>query len=208
MSEYRLGVIDYKAGNAPSVLNALTSRGIAAELVSTAVQIEQMSALILPGVGSAGATMRSLEEIGCIQLLDDMVNKSGTPFLGICVGMQILFEHSEEEDTQCLSWIPGRVRRFSPDVRVPQMGWNKADFRFGDPSLDGLGMSEYFYFVNSYYADPSDSGVIMATTDYRTEFCSMVKRGNIVATQFHLEKSGEVGLKLLENFARQGGAVC
>ncbi|NLZ81311.1 MAG: imidazole glycerol phosphate synthase subunit HisH [Clostridiales bacterium] len=209
MSTQKVGIIDYKAGNGPSVLNALVSNNIAAELVSTKEQIKQMSALILPGVGSAGATINSLKELDLIDLLDERVNKEGVPFLGICVGLQILFDHSEEEDTKCLSWIPGKVKKFPvSQVRVPQMGWNKVDFKFDNPVLSGLSDSEYFYFVNSYYVIPENKDVIMGTTEYGNEFCSMVKYKNIMATQFHLEKSGEVGLKLLKNFALQEVVTC
>ncbi len=209
MRIHKVGIIDYKAGNGPSVLNALVSNGINAELVSTKEQIKQMSALILPGVGSAGATMESLKELDLIDILDERVNKEGIPFLGICVGLQILFDYSEEEDTKCLSWIPGKVKKFSKEqVRVPQMGWNKVDFKVDDPILSGLSSSEYFYFVNSYYVTPDKEDVIMGTTEYGSEFCSMVKYKNIMATQFHLEKSGEVGLKLLKNFASQEGDIC
>lgn len=209
MNTHKVGIIDYKAGNGPSVLNALISNNIPAQLVSTKEQIEEVSALILPGVGSAGATIRSLEELGLLDVLNERVNKEGIPFLGICVGLQVLFDHSEEEDTKCLSWIPGKVKKFSAgQVRVPQMGWNKVDFKFEDPILSGLNTSEYFYFVNSYYVTPDDEGVIMGTTDYGSDFCSMVKYKNIYATQFHLEKSGEVGLKLLRNFVEQGGKLC
>lgn len=209
MSTYKVGIIDYKAGNGPSVLNALINNDVPAQLVSTKEEIQQMSALILPGVGSAGATIKSLEELDLIEVLSEKVNKEGIPFLGICVGLQILFDHSEEEDTKCLSWIPGKVKKFPANqVRVPQMGWNKVDFKFGDPILSGLEKSEYFYFVNSYYVIPDNKEVIMGITDYGNEFCSMVKYKNIMATQFHLEKSGEVGLKLLKNFALQGGSLC
>lgn len=209
MSTYKVGIIDYKAGNGPSVLNALINNDVPAQLVSTKEEIQQMSALVLPGVGSAGATIKSLEELDLIEVLNERVNKEGIPFLGICVGLQILFDYSEEEDTKCLSWIPGKVKRFPANqVRVPQMGWNKVDFKFEDPVLSGLKKSEYFYFVNSYYVIPDNGEVIMGTTDYGNEFCSMVKYKNIMATQFHLEKSGEVGLKLLKNFALQGGSLC
>jgi len=209
MSNCKIGIIDYKAGNAPSVLNALKKQNIQAELVSSKAELKKMTALILPGVGSAGATMRSLAELSCKELLCDLVQKEGIPFLGICVGLQILFEHSEEEDTSCLALLPGRVRKFnSSAVRVPQMGWNSVDFTKASPILDGLNPSEYFYFVNSYYAEPADKEIVLATTNYGSNFCSMVQKGNITATQFHLEKSGEVGLKLLQNFAKQGGFTC
>lgn len=204
-----IGIIDYKAGNAPSVLNALSKNNISATLVSTKEQINHISALILPGVGSAGATIKSLDEMNLTAILDEKVNKEGIPFLGICVGLQILFDYSEEDDTKCLSWIPGIVRHFpEKTVRVPQIGWNKVDFKLQDPILSGIEASEYFYFVNSYYVLPENKEIVIATSDYGIEFCSMIKYNNITATQFHLEKSGAVGLMLLKNFAKQGGFLC
>ena len=209
MKSCKIGIIDYKAGNAPSVLNALKRSHIPAELVSDPADLKKMTAIILPGVGSAGATMESLKEMDCIECLNNLVNREGIPFLGVCVGLQILFEHSEEDDTNCLSWLPGRVRKFNKQaVRVPQMGWNSVDFIRESPILEGLEKSEYFYFVNSYYVEPTDKSIVLATTDYNGAFCSMVQKGNITATQFHLEKSGEVGIKLLQNFAKQGGLSC
>ena len=197
----RIGIIDYKAGNAPSVFNALKKIGVEAVLLAEPREAENVTALILPGVGSARATMESLAEKNWIAALDDMVLKRGLPFLGICVGMQILFDHSEEEDTDCFSWISGKVERFSPDkIRVPQMGWNGVNWRLEHPLLDGIDNPEYFYFVNSYYVKPEDDRLIFATTDYGTDFCSAVVCRNIAATQFHLEKSGEAGLRLLKNF--------
>lgn len=201
MGNQKIGIIDYKAGNAPSVLSALDKINVPAELVSSPEQIRHMVALILPGVGAARATMESLRDMGLIDILDKRVNGEGVPFLGICVGMQILFEHSAEEDTPCLGWLPGKVLRFPKQVRVPQMGWNKVDFSFDDPILSGINDSGYFYFVNSYFVKPEHNDIVLGTTEYGVEFCSMVRYKNIVASQFHLEKSGPAGLRLLKNFA-------
>lgn len=205
-----IGVIDYKAGNAPSVLNALNKLNMNSQLVSTPEQIEACTGLILPGVGSAGATMDSLEEINIKGILEEKVLKNGTPFLGICVGLQVLFEHSEEGNAQCLGWLPGKVKKFPEDeVRVPQIGWNEAEFTREHWILSGLNKTEFFYFVNSYYAEPKVKDVILAATQYGFEFCSMVAYKNIFAAQFHIEKSGATGLKLLKNFAlRAGGSLC
>jgi glutamine amidotransferase len=194
-----IAVIDYDAGNAPSVMAALDHVGEAGELVSSAAGLDRASAIILPGVGSAEATMASLSELGLVEpMLARM--KAGTPFLGICVGLQILFEHSEEGDVDCLGWFPGQVRRFSDRLRVPQIGWNAVRRTREHPLLQGLDDENYFYFVNSYYVAPEPALVLGAAT-YDVEFAAMVSRDNVHATQFHAEKSGPVGLTILKNFA-------
>ncbi|MDR1664937.1 MAG: imidazole glycerol phosphate synthase subunit HisH [Clostridiales bacterium] len=197
-----IGVIDYKAGNAPSVLNALRHLEIPAEYVSTREQLSKAKALVLPGVGSAAATMRSLDDLNLLGELERLVMREGLPFLGICVGLQIIFDYSEEGGVDCLGWIPGRVRRFPEEkVRVPQMGWNRVEF------TGGTREPAHFYFVNSYYAEPEDTAVIAATAGYGVNFCAMVRHENISATQFHLEKSGEAGLKLLKELIQNKGDV-
>ena len=195
-----IAVIDYDAGNAPSVMAALDHVGEVGELVSSASGLEKASSIILPGVGSAGATMASLSELGLVEpLLARM--KAGTPFLGICVGLQILFEHSEEGDVDCLGWFPGQVRRFSDKLRVPQIGWNAVRRTREHPLLSGLDSENYFYFVNSYYVAPEPS-LVLGEATYDVDFAAMVSRDNVHATQFHAEKSGPVGLTILKNFAK------
>ncbi|MCL1862912.1 MAG: imidazole glycerol phosphate synthase subunit HisH [Defluviitaleaceae bacterium] len=186
-------IIDYKAGNAPSVKHAVTHLGIDAQFARSAVDLLDATHIILPGVGSAKATMDSLEEMQMLPMLEKLVLQEKKPFLGICVGLQMLFEYSEEGDQKCFGWLKGNVRRFDRDsVRVPQMGWNEVNFIDGD--------SGFFYFVNSYYATPFDPDDIWATTDYGGTFASAVRRGNIHGMQFHVEKSGEAGLALLRRF--------
>ncbi|HEY8391131.1 MAG TPA: imidazole glycerol phosphate synthase subunit HisH [Capillibacterium sp.] len=196
-----IGVIDYRAGNGPSVLNALHALKIKARLVSTPEALRSVKGIILPGVGSARATMDSLQELGLIPALEEKVLGGKTPFLGICIGMQILMEYSAEGDTPCLGWLKGKVERFDGAVRIPQMGWNEVTFRRRDPVLAGLPEKEFFYFVNSYYVCPEAKEIVLATTHYGREFCSMLAWGPIYATQFHAEKSGVAGLQLLKNFA-------
>lgn len=205
-----IGVINYKAGNAPSVLNALHKLNIPSSLVSSPEDIGMATGIILPGVGSAKATMDSLKEMGFPGVLEEKVLKEGVPFLGICIGLQVLFDYSEEGDTECLGWIPGTVRRFSDEkVRVPQIGWNEVKFVKNDIIITGLNSSEFFYFVNSYYVIPENENVVLAKTQYDVDFCSMIAHKNIYGAQFHAEKSGAVGLRLLKNFALMAeGKLC
>jgi glutamine amidotransferase len=201
-----IGVIDYRAGNAPSVGYALERLGIAHRLVARAEQLDGVDRIILPGVGAARATIDSLRASGLVEPITARVEGDRTPFLGICIGLQVLLEHSEEGDVDCLGWVRGRVRRFPDTLRVPQIGWNAVRATRPHPVTEGLGPDAYCYFVNSYYADPTDPTDILGVTEYGHEFCSIVGRANVVATQFHAEKSGPVGLALLERFARWDGS--
>lgn len=200
-----IGVIDYRAGNAPSVGYALERLGIAHRLVATAAGLDGVDRIILPGVGAARATIDSLEESGLVAPLTERVTADRTPFLGICIGLQVLLEHSEEGDVDCLGWVPGQVRRFPDSLRVPQIGWNAVRPTRPHPVTDGLGADAYCYFVNSFFAQPADAADALGVTEYGAEFCSVIGRANIVATQFHAEKSGPVGLALLERFSRWDG---
>ena len=206
-----IGVIDYLAGNSPSVMSALTHIGAPAKLVSTAEEILAADGLILPGVGAAGATIDSLEDAGLINAMQQRVLIDKVPFLGICVGLQVLFEHSEEDNVTCLEWLPGEVYEFPETVRVPQIGYNEVRFTKEHPLVEGLGGSGYFYFVNSYYARPDVEEHVLGKTEYGSCFASAIAVDNIMATQFHVEKSGESGLKMLRNFVRiveEGVKLC
>ncbi len=203
-----IGVIDYKAGNAPSVYNALKKIGGDVLMVKRAADLEKIHGVILPGVGSAMATMDSLNEMGIRSPLEKKVRSGNMPFLGICIGMQILFEHSAEGDVPGLGWLKGNVTRFDKNrVRVPQMGWNEVRFCRKHPLVENMGQSGHFYYVNSYHVNPADQDDILAVTDYDGDFCCMVQRDNIMAAQFHIEKSGPLGLKLLANYLQlvEGG---
>ena len=195
-----IDVIDYRAGNAPSVQFALEHLGIPCRLVDRPEQIADAERLVLPGVGAARATIASLREQGLVDVLAERV-ADGIPFLGICIGLQVLFDHSEEGDTPGLGWVPGTVQRFPSDRRVPQIGWNEVHFVREHPVVAELGERGHFYFVNSYHCAPADAADVLGVTDYGDEFCSVVARDNIVATQFHAEKSGPLGLALLRGFA-------
>ena len=201
-----IAVVDYRAGNAPSVLYALQHLGLPARLVDRPAEVATAERIILPGVGAARATIDSLVEQDLVGALTDRVQGDGVPFLGICIGLQVLFDHSEEGDTDCLGWVPGQVRRFPATGRVPQIGWNRVRFSRGHPLAprreDGDAPDDgHFYFVNSYYCVPDDPADALGLTDYTVEFCSVVARANVVATQFHAEKSGPLGLSLLRAFA-------
>ena len=198
MGKLMVKIIDYKAGNAPSVLHAVQHLGFPAEFARTPEDLAGASHIILPGVGSAKATMDSLREMELIPALEKLVQRKKTLFLGVCVGMQILFDHSEEEDTACLSWLPGKVVKFdSAKVRVPQMGWNQVHFNDSAPFP---AQDDYFYFVNSFHAMPEQASDLWAAAEYNEPFTAAVHRENIFATQFHVEKSGEAGLVLLQRF--------
>lgn len=197
-----VSIINYKAGNAPSVSNALRYLNIPCRFVSTSDQLEKSEKLILPGVGSAKATMDSLREMDLIEVLENKVLNEKTPFLGICIGHQILFDYSEEGNTKCLGWLKGKVVKFDKKkVRVPHIGWNEVKFNEKHRLISGLRNSEFFYFVNSYYVVPDNKEIVFGKTQYGVEFCSALIWKNIVSTQFHVEKSGPVGLRLLRNFA-------
>jgi glutamine amidotransferase len=198
MTNPKIKIIDYKAGNAPSVLHAAERLGYKADLIQSPRTLDDATHIVLPGVGSAKATMDSLHELNLINALENAVLHNKTLFLGVCVGMQILFDHSEEGNTNCLGWLKGQVVKFdTAKVRVPQMGWNQV--RFANNNLDTK-QTDYYYFVNSYYAKPMNEYDQWGIADYNGPFTAAVRKENIFATQFHIEKSGESGLKLLRQF--------
>ena len=195
-----IGVISYQTGNASSVLRALSAIGAPARLVSSPSDCDDIDRFVLPGVGAADITMTSLRDAGWPEYLRARVVDGGAPFLGVCVGLQVLLDHSSEGDVDGLGWISGQVRQFSSsELRVPQMGWNSLAVTSGHPLLAGVPADSYFYFVNSYFATVGD-GDLLATTDYGQPFAAVIGRGNIMATQFHVEKSGPAGLAVLKNF--------
>jgi len=196
-------IIDYKAGNAPSVSHAVTHLGYKADFARSPHDLKDASHIILPGVGSAKATMESLREMDLMKALEEAVLRKKTPFLGICVGMQILFEHSEEGDEKCLGWLKGKVVKFNSEkVRVPQMGWNNV--RFIKNASCGA-RDDFFYFVNSYYARPVNEPDLWGMAEYGDSFAAAVCSENIYGAQFHVEKSGDAGLDLLNAFLKLKG---
>jgi glutamine amidotransferase len=196
-------VVDYDAGNLRSVQRALEAVGQRPRVTPDWRDVEQAEALVLPGVGSAQDCMRKLAERGLVQPLRDYA-ASGRPFLGVCVGLQLLFDGSEEGGgVECLGILPGTVRRFPGGgaLKVPQIGWNSVSIVWRHPILDDIPDGTYFYFVHSYYVE-AGADLTVASADYGVDFAAIVARDNVVATQFHPEKSADRGLRLYANFGR------
>ena len=195
-------IVDYGAGNLRSVVNAISRLGYQARVVDSPDQVMSARAVILPGVGAAADTMANLSKSG----LDGAIKRfiaEGKPFLGVCIGLQVLFSGTEEGGWhQCLGVIPGAVRKFAPGLKVPHMGWNQVKQKVSHPIFEGVPDEANFYFVHSYYVEPEDSSLVIGQTEYGVPFCSVVASGNLAATQFHPEKSGEAGLKVYDNFIR------
>ena len=197
-------VVDYDAGNLRSVQRALEAVGQRPLVTSNPRDVERAEALVLPGVGSAQDCMRKLGARGLIQPLREYA-ASGRPFLGVCVGLQLLFDGSEEGGgVECLGILPGMVKRFpgGPGLKVPQIGWNSVSFSRDHPLLQDIPDGSYFYFVHSYYADPAEPDITIGSADYGVEFAAIVARDNVLATQFHPEKSADRGLRIYANFGR------
>jgi len=197
-----IAVIDYGAGNLGSVANALVKLGRRPAVTSSVSDILKADAVFLPGVGAAGDTMQSLEAVGITGAVRKLMELK-RPLFAICVGLQVLLTTTEEGGQHaCMGIIPGRVRQLDPGLKVPHMGWNQVKQVQSHPVFEGIPDNANFYFVHSYYADLEDRSAVAGVTDYGVEFCSMIIRDNLVATQFHPEKSGEYGLKMYSNFLR------
>ena len=196
-----VAIIDYGVGNLRSVEKAFAATGCEAVVSDDARVLSEAKRLVLPGVGAFGACMKALGERGFDQLILNR-RAEGTPLLGVCVGMQMLFEESEEFGrTSGLGMLRGRVRRFSNELLVPQTGWNQVSQRAPHPLLAGVEGGTFFYFVHSYYCEPAERAVVCGETDYGTAYASVVAQGTLCGVQFHPEKSQAAGLRLLKNFA-------
>jgi glutamine amidotransferase len=201
-----LAILDYKAGNQTSVQRALNKLGIPNEITNDKEVLSKATGIIFPGVGAAGQAMDELTSGGLDELLKDLVQQK-KPLLGICVGCQILLDYSEENDTQALSVIPGECRLFNPSwedyegvpIRVPHMGWNQIELKQDCILFKDIDPEAHFYFVHSYYPAPEEKYII-GETIYGRPFCSLHGREGLWAVQFHPEKSGNPGLKMLSNF--------
>jgi glutamine amidotransferase len=197
-----IAVINYGAGNIGSVVNAVVKLGYRPTLTSDVSEILKADAVFLPGVGAAADTMKSLAAAG----MDDTVRKLvllKRPLFAICVGLQVLMTSTAEGgDHKCLDIIPGKVRKLPAGLKVPHMGWNQVKQACAHPIFRDIPDNANFYFVHSYYAHPLDRSVVAGVTEYGIEFCSMIIKDNLFATQFHPEKSGEPGLKMYYNFLK------
>lgn len=196
----RAVIVDYGAGNLRSVARAVAHQGFEPLVSCEAREIDSASALIVPGVGAAADTMRNLQQGGLVEPIREYI-ASGRPFLGVCMGQQALLSVSEEGgEHPCLDVIPGRVRRLPAGLKVPHMGWNEVRQSRPHPVFEGIADNAFFYFVHSYYPDPEDRACVIGETEYGVRFASVLARDNLVATQFHPEKSGDAGLRFYRNF--------
>ena len=207
-----IAIIDYKAGNLTSVQRALQSLGYESIITRNFSEVKEAERIIFPGVGAAGQAMADLKRLELDRALIESYH-GGKPMLGICLGTQIIMKWSEENDTQCLGLIQGKVRRFKDDIieegdrklKVPHMGWNGVTLTKQHPLFEGVEPESEFYFVHAYYPVPESSSSVLGETDYGIRFASVLQSRNLVAVQFHLEKSGRPGLKILSNFCRWNG---
>jgi imidazole glycerol-phosphate synthase subunit HisH len=201
-----IAIVDYGLGNLGSAIKAFRHVGAQAELVADPAALRRADALVLPGDGAFGATMAEIDARGLAPVLHEAVER-GTPLLGICIGMQVLFEESEERGRHPgLGILPGRVRLLETGLPVPHMGWNTLRWKEPHPLVDGLRPGDYVYFVHSYFCEAA-SALTVATTDYGRDFPAIVGRANVLGVQFHPEKSQAVGLRMVLNFVRLVDAV-
>ncbi len=198
----RIAIINYGAGNLGSVVNALVKLGYRPTVTDAVSELLKADAVFLPGVGAAGDTMRNLESSGMAEAVKKLVGL-GRPLFAICIGLQVLLSVTEEGgEYKCLDIIPGRVKKLPDGLKIPHMGWNQVRQLKTHSIFTNIEDNTNFYFVHSYYAQPQDIREVAGVTEYGIEFCSMVIRDNLFATQFHPEKSGEAGLNMYSNFLK------
>jgi glutamine amidotransferase len=202
-----IAVIDYGAGNLRSVLNALGRLGYQAKITSTAGELASAQVMILPGVGAAADSMDRMAKLGLVDPIRRFIAE-GRPFLGVCIGLQLLLTGTEEGGWhECLNVIPGVVRRLPSGLKIPHMGWNQLKQRASHPIFSDIPDEADFYFTHSFYAEPEDESIVAGTTSYGLPMCSMIIRDSLIATQFHPEKSGEYGLKMYANFLKMASSA-
>ena len=200
-----IAIIDYKASNLRSVQKALEECGAFARITADAADIADADGVVFPGQGACDPSMRGIRERGLFNVIKSYIG-SGKPFLGVCLGLQLLLESSEEGKEPCLAVLKGSTKRLPPEktehvgLKIPHMGWNQVSLSLEHPVFEGVPDGSFFYFVHSYYADPDDKRVVAGITNYGIDFCSAVAWDNVAAVQFHPEKSGALGLRLYRNF--------
>ena len=193
-------IIDYKVGNLHNLKNALDFSSVDNRLVSVADDVRKANRILLPGVGAFAPAMEQLRKSGMLDVIQEKV-EGGTPLLGICVGAQLLMDQSEEDGTHVgLGWIPGKVKRFNHQLKIPQMGWNEVSQEKEDPLFQGVDDMMHFYFVHSYHLLVENSEHVLGLSSYGYDFASVVRKDNLWGVQFHPEKSQNAGLQLLKNF--------
>ncbi len=208
-----IAILDYRAGNLTSVERAVRNLGFPCQITDSHDVIERADRIIFPGVGAAGKSMENLKALGLDSLLRRRL-EAGVPILGICVGLQVLFDYSEENDTSCLGILPGKVRLFPMEMRsghggllkIPHMGWNEVVFTVRHPVFENVPHGSELYFVHSFYPEPGNGDHVVGRTEYGIEFASAVAWRNLVAVQFHPEKSGPPGLRILRSFCQWDGS--
>ena len=200
-----IAIIDYGAGNLRSVTNALVKLGYQPKVTRDPEDVLNAAAVIFPGVGAAADAMQSLRNSGLDEAIREVIREN-QPLFAVCVGMQVLLSSTEEGGwNECLGIIPGTVRRLPAGLKVPHIGWNQVKQMARHPIFEDIPDESNFYFVHSYYAEPEDTTVITGTTEYGVTLCSVLIKDNLVATQFHPEKSGTIGLKMYDNFLKTSG---
>ncbi len=205
-----LVIVDYNAGNLRSVKRACDALGMQSTFAQDPDVVARAEKIIFPGVGNAVSAMENLAATGLADAVLEAFRK-GVPILGICLGAQVVLTHSEEGDVPCLGLVEGQTRRFDPadrTLKIPHMGWNEVRVEQRHPLLEGISPGDEFYFVHSYFPDPGDQRHVFATSDHGSRFCCALGRENLFATQFHPEKSGKLGLAMLQRFARWDGSPC
>ncbi|KAF1086427.1 Imidazole glycerol phosphate synthase subunit HisH 1 [Sporotomaculum syntrophicum] len=197
-----IAIVDYGMGNLRSVAKGFEKMGFGVEVTSNPQELEQAAGVVLPGVGAFADAMSNLRNRGLVDAIHRVI-AAGKPFLGICLGLQLLFEYSEEWGiTEGLAVFPGRVRRLPPGLKIPHMGWNTLTYQKSCPLFQGIPDQAAFYFVHSYYVEPADPELTVVTTEYGMDFTSVAAKDNVYGIQFHPEKSSALGLRILENFGR------
>ncbi len=197
-----IAIVDHGAGNLHSVANALASLGYVPRITSRPRDLLDAKAVILPGVGAAADTMANLKRLGMVDPIRQFIAMR-RPFFGVCIGLQILFTGTEEGGWhECLEIIPGQVRKLPSGLKIPHMGWNQVKQVVSHPIFNEIPDGANFYFVHSYYVEPVDKSLVAGETEYGIPICSVIARGNLIATQFHPEKSGKFGLRMYDNFIK------
>ncbi|MQF98886.1 MAG: imidazole glycerol phosphate synthase subunit HisH [SAR202 cluster bacterium] len=194
-------IVDYDSGNIRSVEKAIQKLGRDTLVTDSPKDILAAKAVIFPGQGASESAMLNLNKKHLVEPLIEVIRK-GVPFFGVCLGLQLLLETSQEGLTPCLGVAKGETVLLPPGVKRPHMGWNRVVIKQDHPVFEGIESGSYFYFVHSYYADPDDDNLVYGVTDYGVNFCSVIALDNLIATQFHPEKSGTLGVKLYENFLK------